>query len=135
MHHIIIRPKHKKKKRRIGDGERKATTLPRDQEGLVQAIVDVDDQVVVGHALDLRPWKLTIDQDPLAHIPHQTKSKPLNHKKKKKNNHITPLKKHKTQRKHLLFHTQRIDVSVCHVPSKEPVGVLCIDKSRENEEG
>ena len=39
--------------------------VPGEEERLVELVEDVDDEVVVGDGLDLRPRELVVDQDPL----------------------------------------------------------------------
>lgn len=39
--------------------------VPGEEEWLGEVVVDVDDEVVVGDGLDLRPRELVVDQDPL----------------------------------------------------------------------
>ena len=41
--------------------------VPGEEERLVELVEDVDDEVVVGDGLDLRPRELVVDQDPLQH--------------------------------------------------------------------
>jgi hypothetical protein len=43
------------------------SALPCNEEGLVEFVVDVDDEVVVGDAVDARAGKLPVDQDALQH--------------------------------------------------------------------
>ena len=42
--------------------------VPGQEERLVELVEDVDDEVVVGDRLDLRPRELVVDQDPLQHF-------------------------------------------------------------------
>jgi hypothetical protein len=43
------------------------SALPCDEEGLVELVDDIDDEVVVGDAVDARARKLPVDQDALQH--------------------------------------------------------------------
>jgi hypothetical protein len=47
--------------------------LPREEEGGGQVVEDVDDDVVVGDGVDLRPRELAVDQNPLHHIHSHTR--------------------------------------------------------------
>lgn len=46
--------------------------VPGEEERLVELVEDVDDEVVVGDGLDLRPRELVVDQDPLQRNAMQT---------------------------------------------------------------
>jgi hypothetical protein len=41
--------------------------VPRNEEWFSEVIIDTDNQVFIGNSIYLRPWKLTINQDPLQH--------------------------------------------------------------------
>lgn len=65
------------------DGEKWRWNRPGEEEGVGKAVEDVDDDVVVGHGVDLRPRELPIYQNPLqpSHILHSLP--PPSEKKKK----------------------------------------------------
>lgn len=84
--------------------------LPWKEEWLVEVVVDADDQVVVGDAVDGGPRELPVYQNPLQHNTHilQEKSK----------------KKKKERERDLLFDAEGVNVAVGDFPGVVAVGIV-----------
>lgn len=64
---------------------------PGDEERLWQAVMDIDNEVVICNRVDVRPWKLSIDKNSLQNKHHH----PLRKKKQTENLTIHPKEKTK----------------------------------------
>lgn len=56
---------------------------PGDEERFWQAVMDIDNEVVIGNRVDIRPWKLSIDKNSLQNKHHH----PLRKKKTNRESH------------------------------------------------
>lgn len=113
----------------LGGGRRRSSS-PGEEERLRQVVVDIDDEVVIGHRVYVRPWELPIDEDSLS--PDTTRrnaSEPIfcmdlnvtvtkdGHTYK----HVLP---------NLLSNPERVDIAVGDGPVEEPVRALSRHRGR-----
>lgn len=135
--------------------------LPRNEEGLSQVVVDINNQVVIGHSVNVRPRELPIDQNAL-----QTFSNPIqippwwassrrriqcdllnylssswlswasSYKKRKlwKNSMTWAARKSNKGAFHLLLDPKWVNVAISDFPGEEPVRVVPIGSLKEGEE-
>lgn len=114
---------------------------PCNEERLRQAVVNVDNEVVIGDGVDFRPRKLSIYQNPLPkkktnHTSIPSIFQPRNHTRRDDQYHnICPITERERECAYTnpLANAERVYVAVGHIPVEEPVRVFSVYKSHESQ--